>query len=215
MALFSPILTTSDLVMRFGPMPLNRFGPGALEQSGTEDAVIQWNEQGNRLFELVDGILVEKAMGAFESFLTSELIYILSGFVKRGKLGIVLPPDGMMRLWPGRVRIPDISFISWDRLPGRRVPRTPMFELSPNLAIEVISPSNTRQEMQTKLDDYFTSGVELCWYIYPEEKQVRVFTSPGTYQILHAHDSLDGGAVLPGLIISLEDFFSGDSKSSK
>ena len=65
------------------------------------------------------------------------------------------------QLLPEQVRIPDVAFVSWDRLPERKVPREPLPSAVPDLAVEVLSKSNTKQEMDRKLQDYFQSGVRL------------------------------------------------------
>ena len=87
-------------------------------------------------------------MGIYESYLAARLIQLLAEFVREHQLGIVLGADGMRRLTPGVVRIPDVSFISWNQLPVRRVPQVPIADLGPDLAVEVISPSNTAREME-------------------------------------------------------------------
>lgn len=203
----SPIETASDLVDRLGPMPLARLRLNTPGWVATEEDVIAINERENRLCELVDGILVEKTMGMYKSYLALEISFILMNFVKEHDLGIVLGTDAMMKLWPGRVRLPDASFISWDRLPGKQVPRIPMFESGPNLAVEVISPSNTEREMKEKLDDYFSSNVSLVWYIYPAKREVHVYTAPQQVTVLTAEKTLDGGNVLPGFSLELTKFF--------
>ena len=85
----------------------------------------------------------------------------------------------MMRLAPGLVRIPDVSFVSWDRFPDRRVTREPVPAIAPDLAVEVLSESNTKAEMDRKLREYFAAGARLVWYLDPEDRTVRVYTAVG------------------------------------
>ena len=113
----------------------------------------------------------------------------------------------MVRLARGWVRIPDVSFISWERLPGRVFPREDIWTLAPDLAVEIISRHNTREEMERKLSDYFTAGVRLVWYVYPATSEVRVYVSAEKYVTLTAQDTLDGGDVLPGFQLSLATLF--------
>ena len=122
--------------IRFHPAPGT-----ALEQD-----VLEAEKQG-LLCELVDGVLVEKAMGYTESILAAFLIEMLNAFVRPRNLGFVSAPDGTMRLFPGLVRIPDVAFASWDRLPGGRRPTAPIPPIAPDLAVEVLSQSNTPCEM--------------------------------------------------------------------
>src|SRR5581483_5589968 len=157
--------TVADLLARFGPIPHRRVRQDPPPGTATEQDVLQIFEREQRLYELIDGVLLEKTMGTQESFLAAFLVHTLFGFVKQHDLGFVLPPDGMARLFPGTVRIPDVSFIAWSQVPGRKVPRVPMLEFAPMLAVEVLSPSNTAQEMDTKLKDYFRAGTQLVWYV--------------------------------------------------
>jgi Uma2 family endonuclease len=150
---------------------------------------------------------LEKTVGNYESYLAGILIQLLGNFVQQNGLGIVMPPDGMMRLAPGLVRLPDVSFISWDRLPGRRIPRKEIWDLAPDLAVEVISRSNTRQEMARKLTDYFAAGVRLVWYVYPDRCEVEVYEAADKCVTVKAQDTLDGGQVLPGFRLPLATLF--------
>jgi Uma2 family endonuclease len=139
--------------------------------------------------------------------LAGFLFEVLSRLVRAGKLGLVTTADGTVRLWAGRVRIPDVAFFSWDRIPGRRVPRDPMPTLAPDLAVEVLSVSNTRREMRLKREDYFRAGVRLVWEVDPRTRTVQVYTSPEESTTLAESDTLDGGAVLPGFSLPLRELF--------
>jgi Uma2 family endonuclease len=155
----------------------------------------------------VDGTLVEKTVGFPEAFLASEILGEIRAFVRKNHLGIAVGPDGMVRLVEGLVRIPDVSFFSWERLPGGRVPRSPIPHLAPDLAVEVLSKSNTRKEMKRKLKEYFLAGVRLVWFVDPKRRTVQVFTSPEKSVVLSENQILDGGSVLPGLEIPIRSLF--------
>lgn len=152
--------TVADLAEVVGPVPLSRirFEPPPGTATGQDVADIHARE--NRLFELVDGVLVEKVVGFRRSCLAAVLIQVLRNFLADKKLGTVSGPDGMVRLGVRLVRIPDVSFVSWDRLPGRKLPSEPIPDLVPNLAVEVLSAGNTEEEMKRKLREYFAAGVE-------------------------------------------------------
>lgn len=196
-------LTLADLLERFGPMPYHRIRHDPPPGTATEQDVIDLHDREDRLCELVDGVLVEKTVGYLESFLALRLATLLQVFVSEQNLGIVTGADGTIRFAPGLVRIPDISFISWDRLPNRKVPSEPI----PDLVVEVLSKSNTKQEMDRKLQDYFTAGVRAVWYVDPETRTVRVFNRPERPVLLKEKGILEGGAVLPGFSLSLSDLF--------
>ncbi len=124
-------------------------------------------------------------------------------------MGIVLGANGMVRLAPGLVRIPDVSYFRRERIPDRRIPNVPFAEFAPDLAVEVLSPSNTTKEMSRKLNDYFKTGVRLVWYVDAETRTVEVFTAVDRSIILRVADTLDGGEVLPGFTLRLSDLFEG------
>ena len=93
-------------------------------------------------------------------------------------------------------------------MPERRVPREPIPDLVPDLAVEVISSGNTRQEMDRKLQDYFAAGVRLVWYVYhTPRREVWAFVSPTEYSVVREGETLDGGEVLPGFRVALADLF--------
>jgi Uma2 family endonuclease len=203
----APELTLADIARRFGPIPLRRVR--LHPYPATEDDVVEIHDRENRLYELVDGILVEKDMGYREGFLAAVLIRILGNFVAPRNLGAVNGADGMMRLAPGLVRIPDVSFCSWDQFPNRQVSDTPVPSLHPDLAVEVLSRGNTDEEMDEKLRDYFASGATLVWLVDSDSRSVLVFTSPNrpAARRLSGADVLDGGPVLPGFALPLRDLF--------
>jgi Uma2 family endonuclease len=108
---------------------------------------------------------------------------------------------------PGLVRIPDISFISWDRLPSRYYPKEPIPNLAPDLAVEVLRESNTAKEMKRKLQEYFAVGVRLVWFADPKARTVEVFTAADRSTTLEENQTLDGGDVLPGFALPLAALF--------
>jgi Uma2 family endonuclease len=105
------------------------------------------------------------------------------------------------------VRVPDVSFVSWSKLADRRIPDEPIPNLVPDLAVEVLSRSNTPREMERKLRDYFRAGVRLVWYVEPALRQVRVFTAADQSEVVAADGMLRGGDVLPGFELSMRDWF--------
>jgi Uma2 family endonuclease len=198
----------ADLVDRLGHVPLDRIRMQPAPGTATEQDVLAALEAPRkRICELIDGVLVEKAMGYAESVLASLLIESLNAFVRAHNLGLVTAPDGTVRLWAGRVRIPDVAFFSWDRMPGRRRPQQPIPTLAPDLAVEVLSPSNTAKEMRRKRDDYFSVGVRLVWEIDPDTRTCSVYTAPDAVATLTEADAVDGGDVLPGFRLPLRDLF--------
>ena len=201
--------TAADLVERFGPIPLRRIRMEPPPGMASEQDVVEIHEREDRLYELVDGVLVEKTVGMQESYLAVWIAKLLIEFVEANDLGFALGSDGMTRLFPGLVRIPDVSFVSWDHFPDRKVPSAPMLGFAPDLAVEVLSPSNTAKEMERKLRDYFEAGVRLVWYVDPRGRTVRVYLSPSDERLLdRAESALTGEPVLPGFSVALGELFS-------
>lgn len=179
-----------------------------------EDVLAIW-EHEDRTCELIDGILVEKdyfperEMAALESFLAAILIGHLFIFQRdtKQKLGAMLTEGGLLRLFPGVVRAPDVSFILWKNIPNRKFPKDPIASLTPDLAVEILSKGNTEEEMKRKLGEYFQAGSQLVWIVDPKARTVRVYTSPRKSLLRTENQSLDGGKVLPGFSLSIRDWF--------
>lgn len=204
---FAEMLTFADLLDELGGISPSRVRLRPTPGRATEKDVIRIEAQENRLFELVDGVLVEKAMGARESFYALHIGYLLKTYLHSHDLGVALGANGMMRLRPRLVRIPDVSFISWDQIPGGEFPEEPIPDLYPDLAVEVLSPSNTPREIERKLSEYFAAGCRLAWIVDPKTRTADVYTSSDECQHLRPTQSLDGGDVLPGFKLSLKELF--------
>lgn len=206
-ALEPAVWTVVDLAERFGPIPIDRIVTCPPPGQATEEDAIELADRKVRLCELVDGILVEKAMGANESLLAVEIAALLRNWVKPRKLGRVLGEAGLLRLAPGLIRIPDVAFLSSDKFPGGKIPRDSAWSLAPDLAIEVLSKGNTDKEMTEKLHDYFTAGTRLVWHVDAKKRQVQVFTSSQASRVVKEGEILDGGEVLPGFELNLQELF--------
>jgi Uma2 family endonuclease len=208
--------TLAELIEQLGDIPLQRIRMKPPPGTATEEDVIAAAEASRkRLCELVDGVLVEKAMGIREALLAVALGRFLGNFVDKEDLGIVLGADGMIRLEPGLIRIPDASFIPWERIPGAEVKDEPMAPYAPALAVEVVSPGNTRKEIQRKLRDYFLAGVQLVWIIQPKTQTAQAYTSPGEFRRIAKNGRLDGGTVLPGFSLPLADLFAHQARRKR
>lgn len=199
--------TVADLLAHFGPIAHRRIRQEPAPGTATEQDALDIHDREKRLYELVSGVLVEKALGVQESFLATLIAGLLGEFASRHDLGFVLGADGMAQLAPGLVRIPDVSFISWRQMPSHRVPRVAMLGFAPDLAVEILSPSNTSREMQSKLQDYFAAGVKIVWYVEPGNRTVEVFTAVDRVVLLHESQDLAGGPLLPGFVLSLRELF--------
>jgi Uma2 family endonuclease len=200
--------TLADLLHELGDIAPERVRWQPVPGQATEQDVLAVHERDKRLCELFAGVLVEKDMGYYESRLAMVLAFMIEQFLDQHDLGIVTGEGGMLRLTAGLVRIPDVSFIRWERLPERQAPRAPIPALAPNLAVEVLSKSNQPREMHRKMEEYFAAGVTLLWYLDPVKRQAFVYTDPLTEPIcVDEQGTLDGGDVLPGFTVSIREWF--------
>ena len=203
-----PVRTLADLQRELGDIAADRILMVPAPGTATEADLLLYVEGVDPvLCELIDGTLVEKPIGLRESVLTVLLVSALRKFVKARKLGIVTGTDGPMKLFEGLIRLPDVAYVSWDRMPGRRIPKEPVPEIAPDLAVEVLSQSNTRREMERKRGEYFAANVTLVWEVDPVSRTVKVYTSPDDFTELQQTDSLGGGSALPGFSLRLSELF--------
>lgn len=202
-----PVPTIAELLHDLGDIPLQRVWLIPPPGTATEKDVIEANDKYDCLCELVEGTLVEKAMGQRESREAVVLITMLETHAYDGDIGIVYGADGALRIMPNLVSIPDVSLVCWDRLPRRELPTEPIPDLVPNLAAECLSESNTPREMQRKLREYFEAGVDQVWLVDGHAKTFEIFTSPHKSQVLSGKQKVKGGKLLPGLEFTVESFF--------
>jgi Uma2 family endonuclease len=156
------------------------------------------------LFEIIDGQRVElPPMGANESFLASYLAGLINVFAMNS-IGVACV-ETLFDLQIGRNRRPDVAMVRYDRWPLQRpIPPGDAWVVVPNLSAEVVSPTNTQPELLDKLADYFRAGVQLVWIIYPQHRQIYVYTSLKDVQVLDENDALDGGDVIPGFTLPVQ-----------
>lgn len=199
----------ADLIDQLGGVPLDRIWAPPAPGSATEEDLLEAHRHPRgKLVELVDGVLVEKAMGTREGLLAGLILHYLWTYLKKHKIGRALPGDAFLRLMPGLVRGPDVAFISKKQLPGGKFPRKRIADLYPDLAVEVLSEGNTRGEMQRKLRDYFLHGTRLAWLIDPKKETAKVYHAPDVVSHVGKSGSLDGEDVLPGFCLKLQELFS-------
>jgi Uma2 family endonuclease len=161
------------------------------------------------LYEVVDGRVVEKAMGAYESQTARLIVSHLLEFLQQNPLGVIeFELLFLIDQEHGLKRRPDVAFISKERWPlGRRAPRQEAWEVVPDLMIEVVSPTNTASEVMRKVGEYRRAGARLIWVVYPIEGFVQVYEPDGTGRMLGREETLDGGDVLPGFALPLASLF--------
>jgi Uma2 family endonuclease len=200
-------LTLQEIFARVGDVPYWRIRSDPPPGTATEEDVERIRCQEDRLYELIDGVLVEKAVSEETAILAVELMGILREFVKPRRLGWIVGPDGYYRVYGDRLRAPDVSFV-----PGYQRPQGyPMTKgypaVAPPLVVEVFSPGNSESEMQHKREEFFASGTELFWIVYPRRQEIEVWTSPQVHRTLGRDDVLDCGCVLSEFSVNVADIF--------
>lgn len=164
----------------------------------------------NARVEIIQGELTEMSPANFDhAWISSRMVKALAVFAEP-EFGAVLAPSGGFILGrnPDTLLEPDVSFVRIDRIPTS-AQRQRFVELAPDLAVEVLSPSERMTAVMRKVELYLAAGVQLVWVVDPIRKIVRVYTPDHSSHILRASadDVLDGGDVLPGFALPLADIF--------
>jgi Uma2 family endonuclease len=206
-ATVATVETLAELLERVSEVPPARIRMHPYPGTATERDVIEAEAKIGRLCELVDGVLVEKPMGYYESSLAGILIFELHLYLRQHDLGIVLGEAGMVHTAPEQVRMPDVSFLSWDHFPNRIMPPGSILNIVPDLAVEILSPTNTLQEMERKRREYFAGGTRLVWELDPIARRVRVYTAVDHFTDVSEDGTLEGGTVLPDFKLPVRAWF--------
>ncbi len=194
--------TLADVVYALGGVPLHRILWTPFLGTATEEHLLR-----NRHVELVNGILVRKSLGFRKGVAEVVIGCRLLEFVKVARLGAVTVASAPYRVSIGVVRLPDVAFIRWERLLAASGKIPDIAPVAPDVVIDIPTPDNTPGELTRKRGEYFAAGTQLVWEIDPDDRTVAVYTDPTTHTLLTAADTLDGGAVLPGLTLPLADLF--------
>ena len=174
----------------------------------TAEELFDRDDDGRR-YELVRGELYEVSPASPRSSAIAGLIvWWLWSFVRPRALGKVFPPDAgfILARNPDVVRAPDAAFVRADRLPSE--PEQDFFlALAPDLAVEVVSPSDRMTDVNDKVAEYRVAGVRLVWVVEPRARRATVYRPDGSAHVLGPADSLDGEDVLPGFRLPLAELF--------
>ena len=172
------------------------------------ELLINAPENADKWFEMLRGIIYEVVMPTpIHAFIASLIYRFIANFLDTHPLGFAYADGCMFYLPNGDHFIPDAAFVSKEHAPI--IPSR--YDIAPDLAVEVISPSNKPDDMLLKIEGYIECGTRLVWAIYPEEKLVRVWRSDGkgraSVQKLDLNGVLDGEDVLPGFKLAIKDIF--------
>jgi Uma2 family endonuclease len=161
-------------------------------------------ENAGKIYELIDGELVEK-MGSFEpARIAINIAYYIRGFLFQHEIGYVTGADGGYIFSDDNVLIPDVAYISKERLPAQPEREVP---IPPDLAIEIKSPTDRKRDMRKKAEKYLAHGTKMVWLVFPDEQQVEVYMQDEDVKTFGIDDTLDGRDVLPGFTLVVRDMF--------
>lgn len=160
-------------------------------------------------YELVNGLPVEKQMGAEAGEVTNLLTAFLTLFVRQHSRGHTYDGQTGFQCFPhdpNLVRKPDLSFVAAGRLAGEKSPKGHV-KIAPDLAIEVVSPNDLYEEVEAKVEQYRSAGVKLIWVISPGSKTVLIRRLDGTCAEVNESGELSGEDVVPGFTCKVADLF--------
>lgn len=166
-------------------------------------------------YEVVCGEIRERPMpspihGRIQAKITSEI----DQFLAKNNLGIVYT-ETHFEFAKNLSRVPDVAFISFERFPKSGEDESSRWHIAPDLAIEVISPTDDYEDVQEKITEYFTFGVLQVWVISPETKTLTVYHTRKNVTILGIEDELVSGDILPDFRLKLSEIFSIPDRISK
>jgi Uma2 family endonuclease len=174
----------------------------------TAEELLQLPDDGFR-YELIEGELRRMPPAGDEhGRVGMELALLLGPYVKKNNLGkLYLAETGfLIKTKPDTVRAPDIAFVRMERI--RETPHVKSYRPgAPDLAVEVVSPGDTFNEVDTKVMEWLEAGARLVWIVNPKPKTVIVYRSLTDIDVLTEKDTLDGGEVVPGFQISIAEIF--------
>ena len=172
--------------------------------------IVEQPDYDSRKVELVEGEIVDMPLpNPIHAAILATLSTELNTHVRQNESGRVLVGDApfvLTRDTEGRdtLRGLDIAYISAQRLPGK-LPRTPL-HVAPDLAVEIISPSNKAEDIEKKIEQLLEAGTALIWIVYPDLQRIVVHSVDGMFKLIES-DLLTGGDVLPGFELRVADIF--------
>lgn len=170
----------------------------------TEEELMALPEDGFKR-ELVDGEIVVSPAGAPHGRVSMLLGARLATHVERHQLGFVLDSSTGCWMPSGNLRVPDLTFISHERVPDGL--REGFLRAIPDLTVEVLSPGDSRRGILDKVGEYLASGVRMVWVIDPKTRTAAAHRSLTDVRSLREADALDGDDVVPGFSCPLDDIF--------
>lgn len=175
-------------------------------------AFVNRPENADRSFERVDGAIVE-VMPSFPYFsqVAIQIAFLLRLYLRENPIAHVKGEAGGYDVNPDNTLVPDVAVTLKSR--QMTMPRDRFSSVPPDIAIEVVSPSdlkNPGQRIRRKLEIYRAQEIPLVWYVYPERQEVEVYRPGAEPETLNLEDVLTGDPILPGLTIAVRELFATD-----
>ncbi len=165
--------------------------------------------QNDMHVELVKGEIVKMTPAGHEhGEIAGALFAAIHSFVHQHKLGKVYAAETgfILSRNPDTVRAPDAAFVSAERAAEQKR-REGFFDGAPDLAVEVVSPEDTAEEVQVKVLEYLRAGTKLVWVANPRTRTITAYRTLDKVRMLTLNDTLDGDDVLPGFAAAIKDVF--------
>lgn len=178
-----------------------------LHQTMTAEAFAQLPDAGNNL-ELIKGEVIETMPpGGQHGAIAGTILFLLRLWMRQGAAGYGSVESGyLLSRHPDTVRGPDVSYVRAERIPAEGIPEG-FWHLAPDLAVEVVSPSETAEEVREKVRDFLAAGTPLVWIVYPRSREVIVHTPDGLARTYASGDTLEFPEVLPGFRCVVAEIF--------
>lgn len=190
--------TVAEMLDHLG-VPPERVRMRPLPGTATIEDAMRLDAKTDIWCELVHGTLIQRAVGFREAILSVQLLGAVENYLhQHGEPGFLLNGAGPFWIAPGEMRSADLAYFSWERFPGRRLPRTDVLDCTPEWTVDVVKPGNTTKEMARKRCEYFECGVKLVWQFYADEPRLEVFASPDDMKIIGPSEEITAAPVLPG-----------------
>ena len=178
--------------------------PDTAPETITDEYLLRLPNPPGGKWELVDGRLQEVPTTGKHDQITLWLGYLMVPYAMG--LGMLTASSAGFRMAGGNLRVPDFGFTRFDRFPNNEVPDG-FIEFAPDLAVEIISPSEEPADMARKVSEYFASGARQVWHMFPETQTITVFRSPTEAMTYQPEDELDLSEILPGFRSRVSDLF--------
>jgi Uma2 family endonuclease len=177
-------------------------------QQVTADELFTRRKDGFR-YELVKGELRKMSpAGSEHGAIIVNITVLLGQHVKSNKLGVCFGAETGFKIAtdPDTVRAPDVALVSRGRIPESGIPKK-FWSGAPDLAVEVLSPGDSYEEVEEKVEDWLASGARVVWIVNPRRRSVAVYRTMTDVTRLSESDELDGGDVVPGFRCKVAEFF--------